>query len=70
MITEEVKEAFDKVDPAKGMLEFLGKRKEWLTLFHYYNEKNDKKIYPGCRPCFPKVYQFIKMELQNERTPH
>lgn len=63
MISEEIKEAFSKVDPAKGMLEFAWKRKEWLTLFNYYNEKNDKKIYPGCRPCFPKVYLFIQKEI-------
>lgn len=63
MITDELKEAFEKVDPSKGILEFLSKREEWLTLFHYYNENNEKKIYPGCRPCFPKVYYFVQKQL-------
>lgn len=63
MITQEIKEAFEKVDPAKGMLEFISKREPWLILFNYYNSKNEKKIYPGCRPCFPKVYYFIQKEL-------
>lgn len=66
MIPEEVKQAFGKVDPAKGIMEFRAKRMEWESLFKYYNENNEIKIYTSCRPCFPKVYYFIKMVLAKQ----
>lgn len=68
MITEEIKRAFKDVDPSKGIIEFLGKRQSWIILFNYYNSINEKKIHPGCRPCFPKVYHFIHQLIKKEEV--
>lgn len=60
---EKVVKAFGNVDPQNVIREFYSNKENWVTLFDYYNSKNEIKISPGCMPCFPKVYFFIKKEL-------
>lgn len=55
-----VVDAFTVVDPVKDG--FYLHRKEWQILFDYYNSKN-APLSIGCRPCYAKVYFFIKKEL-------
>lgn len=63
-ISEEVKTAFTKVDPQKGLSEYRFKKAEWDKLFEFYNSFSQKKLNTHCRPCFGTVYQTIKYLLK------
>lgn len=65
MIDEELRKAFNDVNPSKGIMEYSFKRNSWNILFGYYNSINEKKIHPMCRPCFQKVYYFISNLIKN-----
>lgn len=39
--------------------------KQWKLLFDYYNERNEKKLSMSCVPCYIKVRNFIKQEIEN-----
>lgn len=67
---EKIIQAFKSVDPQKGIREYRDSNVDiklsWNRLFEYYNRNHDKKIYPGCLPCFPKVYFFVQHEILKE----
>jgi len=53
----------------KNLIQFMPRDKAfWSKFFDYYNQNHEKRIGMGCRPCFPKVYYFIKKEFEKQQT--
>lgn len=66
MITEEIKTAFESVNPSTGYFSIrssVAERSKWQTLFKFYNDNHEKKLGYGCAPCFGKVYFFVKQQI-------
>lgn len=40
----------------------------WGKFFQYYNENHDVKLHMDCRSCYPKVYNFIKTQFEQQPT--
>lgn len=36
----------------------------WGKYFDYYNENHDIKLHMSCRPCYSKVYQYIRNNFE------
>lgn len=53
-----------KEEELKELLKTLGKRTPlWEKAFSIYNEHNAHKLSMNCKPCYGKVYNFIKYTL-------
>lgn len=39
--------------------------KNWKILFDYYNGENNTNLSTTCRPCYGKVYYYVKQRMQH-----
>lgn len=64
---EDVKLAFGTVDPLRPFMPYRINREEWGVLFQFYNDtiQFGQKLHMGCRPCYQKVYEYIKQYLKS-----